>query len=67
VALRSDSEFTGGLGIECPGHWQILSPLIRANTGSGPQTDYAIDPTTIVSVVPQGFLQLPDIVPILDR
>jgi hypothetical protein len=58
----SDSEFTSRLGIELPGDWQILSLLIRANTGSGTQTQDAIDLASVVSFVAQSFLHPFDLV-----
>jgi hypothetical protein len=67
VTLRADSQLTGRLGIKLARDWKILGRLIRANTGSGPQTNDPIDLAAVVSVVSQSFLQFPDIGPILDH
>lgn len=64
--LRSDSESTGRLFIKVARDRQILSLLIRANTGSGPQTEHAINLTAVMSFITQSFLQLVDSGPMPD-
>ena len=58
--LRSDPESTGGLFIKVARDGQILSLLIRANTGSGPQTEHAINLPAVMSFITQSFLQFVD-------
>jgi len=54
--LRSDTEFAGRFFVELAGDCQILSLLIRTNSGSGPQTEYTIHLPAVVSVVQQSLL-----------
>src|SRR5579864_1777164 len=65
--LRSDSESTGRFFVNLARDWQILSLLIRANTGSGPQTEHAIDLPVVVSFVQQSLLHPIYIVRMQDR
>jgi hypothetical protein len=63
--LRSDSESTVRLFIKLARDWQILSPLIRANSGSGSQTEHAHLPA-VMSFVQQSLLHCIDIVRMRD-
>jgi len=47
-----------------PGDWQTLGLLIRANTGSGPQTKNTIDLASVVSFIAESFLHLLDRLPL---
>jgi len=58
--FRSDSESTRRFFIEVACDGQILSLLIRANTGSGPKTEHAINLPAVMSFIPQSFLHLVD-------
>jgi len=47
-----------------PGDWQTLCLLIRANTGSGPQTKDTIDLASVVTFIAESFLHLLDRLPL---
>src|SRR6202023_3617563 len=65
--FRCAPESVCGRGISLPADGKLLSLLIRANAGSGPETEDAIYLASVVSFVPQCFLQVFDLVPMLNR
>ncbi|MGA7892763.1 MAG: hypothetical protein WCA49_06050 [Candidatus Sulfotelmatobacter sp.] len=65
--LRSDSEFTGRLGIKLPCDWQILSLLKSANARPGSETEDTINLAAVLSFVLQSLLHLLYVVPIPNR
>src|SRR4029077_10033129 len=65
--FRLDPESVCSPGINLPADWKVLSLLIGAKAGSGPETKDAIHLASVVSFVAQSFLQVPDLAPVLNR